>query len=195
MSGAEPKRDPIDLDLYVDCSGSMPNPQYSVSYLALAGAIMALSALRVGARVQATLWSGPGQYEKTAGFVSSEKEILRVITGYISGGTAFPLNVLRDTYPPTRRLRRKVHLMVISDDGVDTMFNVDERGAPGDRIAADALKSAGAGGTMLLNLFRPWSEYPPLQKANAMGWSIFPVTDQAELVSFAREFSRRTYGD
>src|SRR5262249_25383746 len=31
--GALPERRPIDLDLYVDCSGSMPNPQVSTSYL------------------------------------------------------------------------------------------------------------------------------------------------------------------
>src|SRR5207248_635264 len=48
--GGEPEKRPVDLDLYVDCSGSMPNPQVTVSYLALAGAIVALSALRVGAR-------------------------------------------------------------------------------------------------------------------------------------------------
>ena len=66
--GSEPEKRPVDLDLYVDCSGSMPNPQVMVSFLALAGAIVALSALRVGARVQATLWSGPRQFETTGGF-------------------------------------------------------------------------------------------------------------------------------
>ena len=40
----------------------------AISYLALAGTILALSALRAGARVQATLWSGAGQFETTAGF-------------------------------------------------------------------------------------------------------------------------------
>src|SRR5262249_25554299 len=46
MEGTLPERRPVDLDLYVDCSGSMPNPQMSTSYLTLAGAIIALSALR-----------------------------------------------------------------------------------------------------------------------------------------------------
>ncbi|MFN8547058.1 MAG: VWA domain-containing protein, partial [Candidatus Eisenbacteria bacterium] len=44
--GHEVKRTPIDLDLYIDSSGSMADPQRSLSYPALAGAILCLSALR-----------------------------------------------------------------------------------------------------------------------------------------------------
>ncbi len=48
--GSNPEREPIDLYLGVDCSGSMRDPAHFVSYPILAGAIMVLSALRVGAR-------------------------------------------------------------------------------------------------------------------------------------------------
>ena len=65
---------PVDLDLYVDSSGSMPDPQLATSYLALAGAIVALSALRAGASVQATLWSGTGQVTVTNGIATFEVE-------------------------------------------------------------------------------------------------------------------------
>jgi len=65
--GAEAERTPLDLDLYVDSSGSMPNPQTALSAPALAGAVLALSALRSGDRAQVTTWSGPGQlWEPTA---------------------------------------------------------------------------------------------------------------------------------
>src|SRR5690606_21682948 len=94
--GLEPEAEPVDLDMYVDSSGSMPNPQQRTSFLALAGAVIALSALRAGARVQATLWSGKSQYLHTAGFVRSEDEILEVLTGYFGGGTAFPIHRLRE---------------------------------------------------------------------------------------------------
>src|SRR5262249_47361683 len=76
VPGADPARVPLDLDIYIDCSGSMPNPAVNVSYLAMAGTILALSALRVGARVQATLWSGAGQFDTTAGFIRDQKRIL-----------------------------------------------------------------------------------------------------------------------
>ncbi len=61
-----PRREPFDLDLYVDSSGSMANPQRLLSFPTLAGAVVCLSALRAGARVQATLWSGKNQFTSTA---------------------------------------------------------------------------------------------------------------------------------
>ena len=41
---------PVDLDLYLDSSGSMPDPRRNRAPIALAGAILALSALRAGAQ-------------------------------------------------------------------------------------------------------------------------------------------------
>ena len=150
--GREPKREPLDLDLYVDSSGSMPNPQRLTSYPALAGAILCLSALRAGARVQATLWSGKKQFTSTDGFVRDHEAILRVLTGYFGGATAFPIHVLRDTYEARKPNARAAHVLVISDDGVSTMFDRDERGNSGWDIAAKALARAAGGGTLVLNL-------------------------------------------
>ena len=59
---------------------------------------MALSALRAGARVQATLWSGAQQFETSGGFIRDEHRILEILTGYIGGSTAFPIHVLRETF-------------------------------------------------------------------------------------------------
>jgi hypothetical protein len=180
---------PVDLDIYVDSSGSMPNPATRVSYLTLAGAILALSALRVGARAQVTLWSGTNQFTCTDGFVRDERAILGILTGHFGGATAFPLHVLRDTY---RERDRPTHVVVISDDGVDTMFRpTDELGTPGAAIAAAALAAAGAGGTLLLRLYSEGSR----QKIAALapGWDVRKVTDWDELVEFAAAFSRRTY--
>src|SRR6266542_4652018 len=137
--GREPKREPLDLDLYVDSSGSMPNPQRLTSYPALAGAILCLSALRAGARVQATLWSGKKQFTSTDGFVRDQESVLRVLTGYFGGATAFPIHVLRETYATRKPNARVAHILVISDDGVSTMFDSDERGHSGGDIAATAL--------------------------------------------------------
>jgi hypothetical protein len=180
---------PVDLDIYVDSSGSMPNPTSYTSYLTLAGAILALSALRVGARVQVTLWSGTRQFTCTDGFVRDERAILGVLTGYFGGGTAFPLHVLRNTY---RDRARPTHIVVISDDGVDTMFRpTDELGTPGAAIASAALAAAGAGGTLLLRLYN--EGFREAIVALAPGWDVHQVTNWDELVDFAAAFSRRTY--
>lgn len=201
--GAEPSTCALDLDLYVDCSGSMPNPQHQLSFTALAGAILCLSALRAGARVQVTLWSGRQQFQRTAGFVRDEEAILRVLTGYFGGGTAFPLHVLRDTY--VGKVPRPVHIVVLSDEGVTTMFEQDEQGNAGWEVARRALTAAAGGGTLVLNL--GWDPDAPepvpqycqqdahwLRRArDEMGWQLYRVTDWDQMVAFARDFSRRHY--
>lgn len=195
MGGSERAREPLDLDLYVDCSGSIPNPQQTLSYLTLAGAIVVLSAMRTGARVQATLWSGAGQFDKTTGFVSDERAVLRVLTSYLGGGTAFPNHILRDTYEERTVRERPVHILILSDDGIDTMGLQDEKGKPGLEIAQTALEKARGGGTMVLNLYSAtWLTLPFAEQVKSMGWELFRVTDWSELLKFAREFSRLKYG-
>lgn len=193
--GSEPKRIPLDLDIYVDSSGSMVNPQKQLSYPALAGAIVCLSALRAGARVQATLWSGKHQVLTTEGFVRDETKVLAVLTGHLGGGTAFPIHMLRDTYATRRAdvVERPTHILVVSDDGVTTMFSKDERGQSGWEIAASSLARAGGGGTLVLNLFDEVDKNPDLVRARGEGWQIHRVSTWAHLLDFAREFSRRAY--
>lgn len=191
--GGETQRVPLDLDLYVDSSGSMPNPQISVSYLTLAGAIVALSALRAGARVQATLWSGAHEFTMTDGFVRDEQAVLAVLTGFFGGGTAFPIHVLRDTYAGRDPGAPPAHVLVISDDGVTTLFDRDERGRDGREVARAAIAAAGGGATMVLNLWQELEQNEQLRAARDDGWDIHVVREWADLVAFARAFSRRAY--
>lgn len=198
--GAEPRPEPLDLDLYVDCSGSMLNPQQYISYPALAGAIICLSALRAGAQVQVTLWSGKHQFTTTPGFVRDETAILRVLTGYFGGGTAFPIHILRDTFANRKRDARPAHILVISDDGVTTMFDQDERGNSGWDVSAAALAQARGGGTLVLNLPENWEAWDNqiskdiLRARSQQGWNVHRVASWEDLVKFAREFSRLRYG-
>ncbi len=197
-----PTREPLDLDLYVDSSGSMQNPQQLISFPALAGAILCLSALRAGARVQATLWSGKHQFNGTGGFVRDERELLAVLTGYFGGGTAFPIHRLRDTFAERRGDARPAHILVISDDGVSTMWDQDERGASGWDVCVAALRKARGGGTLVLNLPEDWerhaASHEPMRAIargrDEQGWNVHVVTTWDHLVAFAREWSRRKYG-
>jgi hypothetical protein len=63
-----------------------------------------------------------------------------------------------------------VHLLVISDDGVTTMFDQDEKGNGGWDIARMALEKARGGGTFVLNLYGPLENDANLVKAREMGW-------------------------
>lgn len=204
--GREPARAidavPVDLDMYVDSSGSMPNPQARTSFLTLAGAVIALSALRAGAKVQVTLWSGKNEVMQTPGFVRDEDLILGVLTEFFGGGTCFPLHCLRKTYAGKRE--RPAHILMISDDGITTMFDNDEQGNSGWDISAKALAQGGAGGTMALNLERDWEgaashmwlrpPFDDLKRARReQGWDIHAVERYEDLLDFARAFSRRHY--
>jgi hypothetical protein len=201
--GREPGRNvarvPVDLDMYVDSSGSMPNPQQQISYLALAGAVIALSALRAGSRVQATLWSDKRQVTHTNGFVREEEKILRVLTGFYGGGTAFPIHRLRDTFAARSTTARPVHILMISDDGITTMFDTDERGNSGWDVAAHALELGRAGGTMALNLPHNWEArtadfVTDLRRARkTQHWDIHAIERMEDLLEFARAFSQRHY--
>lgn len=192
-AGSDQQVQPVDLDLYVDSSGSMPNPKRQISYLTLAGTIIALSALKSGARVQATLWSGKKQFMSTDGFVTREQDVLNILTGFYGGATAFPIHKLRDTYADRDAHSRVAHILMISDDGISTMFDEDEQGRSGWDISARALACAGGGGTMALNLWsldeQPWKT----RAEQEQGWHIERVSDFAELVTFARSFSQRHY--
>lgn len=203
--GREPRREPIDLDLYVDSSGSMPNPAVHLSYPALAGAIIVISALRAGARVQATLWSGKHQFQTTPGFIRDEAAILRVLTAHYGGGTQFPLHALRDTYAKRRPDERPVHVLSLSDDGVTTMFaDPDERGRSGWDICAQALHKGRGGGTLALNIPADWEQggrsyyqnlVATLRRArDEQGWQVHAVPTLEGLVAFARAFSRLKFG-
>lgn len=196
-------KSPIDLDLYVDSSGSMPNPQQHLSYLSLAGAVIALSALRSGSRVQVTLWSGKNQFMRTDGFVHDEQAILRTLTGFYGGATAFPIHLLRETYLGGSPRQRPAHILHISDDGITTMFERDELGNDGWDISARSLAAAGGGGSMALQLASGWERdrsrwMAPISRAltrarDEQGWEVFAISELEDLLAFARAFSRRHY--
>jgi hypothetical protein len=195
--GDVPAFEPVDLDIYVDSSGSMPDPRRETSWLTLAGAIIALSALRAGARVQVTLWSGKQQVQQTSGFVRVPQQILAVLTDFFGGGTAFPIHCLRETYANPTGRERPTHILMISDDGIDTLFDQDELGNSGWDIAARALQRAGGGGTLALNLPDGLSRYRSdsirtIDKAVAtQGWSLHRISSWEQLLAFAVDFSRR----
>ena len=192
--GTDPAHEALDLDIYVDCSGSMPDPRRQISYLTLAATILSLSCLRAGGRVQATLWSGAGVFDTTDGFSRDERVVLGMVTGFVSGATAFPLHLLRDTYAKRRPHEGPAHVVVISDDGIDTMLETDERGRPGPEVVAEAMSKAAGGGTLVLNLYREAAKYKWSKTLKELGFHIHAVRDWKDLVAFSRAFVRQTWG-
>jgi hypothetical protein len=187
--GGEPRRVPVDLYLGIDCSGSMGNPARSLSYPVLAGTVMALSALRTGARVMACLSGEPGAFTQTEGFVRSERQVMGVLTDYLGTGYAFGVERLRATFLEAPPPKNPVHILVVSDGD---LFHMLEELRGGWEIAREAAARAGGGATAALQL-DPARWTAELDRLGAAGWAIHPVRTMEELVAFARAFSRARY--
>lgn len=191
--GGEPERKPPDLYVGVDCSGSMANPATRLSYPALAGTVILLSALRAGARAMVCLsgeWRGAGTFRETPGFLRDERALLGTLTDYLGTGASFGLPRLRKTFVDPGPLPRKTHILIVSDSD---LFGEIDGTVGGWETLAEAVKNAGGGATAALNLAARAAYEPMLQKLIAAGVEPHLVSNETQLVEFARAFARRTY--
>lgn len=220
-ASAELEDQPVDLDLYLDSSGSMPDPRHQPAPIALAGAVLALSALRSGARVQATTWSGPQQIAGTDGFTRDATAVMSAVVAHFGGGTSFPVPLLERTHlgaPAAAGARqahskmrsatgsgpgsgsgsgsgqRRRHIAVISDSGVVSMFSdtwqIPEDFDPLGTVAARAVRAAGGGGSLVLNVAGSPDRYVDM----APGYAVYTVTSWDDVVPFARDLARTLWG-
>jgi len=190
--GQESERVAVDLYLGIDCSGSMGNPSFSLSFPVLAGAVMAMSALRARASVMVCLSGEPGSYSETPGFLRDEKAVLSKLTSYLGTGYAFGLNRLRETFMGAdAKESYNAHVLIISDYDMFAMVRDLEDGWD---IAARIPKVC-QGATMVLqidpNALQHYGD--PITQFEALGWGMHFVRSYDELVEFARAFSRITW--
>jgi hypothetical protein len=198
--GNDPATSPVDLYLGIDCSGSMGDPAHHLSYPVLAGAIIALSALRVGASVKVVLSGEPGQTLSTDGFIRDQKVILRTLASYLGTGYSFGIHRLAETFKKDKPHKRPAHVLIVSDNDMFRML--DEKG--GRRVGWDVAREAVAlcegGATFVLQLpgavlsekwGRPSKQY--LTRIQEMGWHVNLVDSMEQLVLFARDFARRKF--
>lgn len=115
----------LELDLYIDSSGSMTHPRNG-SPAVLAGTILALSILRGGGRVRVTSFSGTGEVAGMRRFGRDPAEIIAAISLFFGRSTSFPLDLYAARYaglPPAGDDDQR-HVVVLSDDGLVSMFGV-----------------------------------------------------------------------
>lgn len=195
--GSDPETIPFDLYLGIDCSGSMGDPAHHMSYPVLAGVIMALSALRAGSRVKVVLSGEPGSTVSTDGFIRDRTVILKTLVGYLGTGYAFGIHRLAETFEPSSRPKRPVHILIVSDNDMFSMLAERGNGRLGWDVAREALPIGGGGGTMVLQLgarMREYGDYPAhLERLQQTGWEVALVDSMEELVAFAANFSRRNF--
>lgn len=185
------REEPYDLYVGIDCSGSMNNPRLRFSWPICAGTIVSLSALRAGASVMSCLSGEPGSFLETKGFTRSETEVMTVLTSYL--GTGYAYGIPRLLSPYLQKLKRKTHLLIVSDDDIFSMLQAKSpTGGPNYNIAEAAIKIAGGGGTFVLHS-RPQWHAADVEKLKKMGWAVHFVTDEKEMLAFARAFAGQFY--
>jgi hypothetical protein len=200
--GTLAEKTPVDLYLGVDCSGSMGNPSKQLSYPVLAGAIIALSALRAGAKVMVALSGEPGRTVTTPGFLRDENLILKTLTDYLGTGTTFGIHRLADTFAAAAPNRRPVHILIITDNDIFSMVDRSADGRQGWDVASDSVKNARGGGTYVLQLPRYLMRQERAQQVIPAGeermirdgWIVAHVDSMTEMIAFARQFSQASYG-
>ena len=182
---------PFNLYVGIDCSGSMRNPRFNFSWPICAGAIVSLSALRAGARVMSCLSGEPGSFLETGGFVKSEAEVMTVLTSYLGTGYAYGIPRLQTPY--LEKVKGKTHLLIVSDDDIFSMLQAQAPdGSLNFDVAERALNKAGGGGTFVLHSKARWHKNE-VSRLKKMGWGVHFVTDEKEMLAFARAFAGKFY--
>jgi hypothetical protein len=159
------------VEIYLDVSGSMPDPRRTLNAMTLAAQILCVGAVRAGGWVRALLYSSDTVAYWT--WCRSELEMSRFLMHYIGGGTQFPFARLADSVREQRG--RQPTRVVITDPDFDHNHDSDERHA---RIFSEA---AEASAPLVLLLHRPHPERAA--RYQRQGARVVPVS---ELEDFPR---------
>ena len=141
-----------NLDLYLDSSGSMPNPIDQISLPVLAGFVTAKKAHRRGASIRSTNFSGDKQFV-TQEWTRELNKIFENLVTHYNGGTVFPtVALLAQGYDPKQ-------VLVITD----TFLGNEENTAQ----AIKDLKSRHKGNKVAIYALHPVASADYLRNAGA----------------------------
>ncbi len=199
--GSEPEQQPFNLYLGVDCSGSMRDPARNLSYPVLAGAVIALSALRTKAKVKVVLSGEPGKSISTDGYIRDPTEVLRTLVNYLGTGYSFGIHRLAETFAAgggdSASGDAPTHILILSDYDMFQMLAEQGNEKLGWDVAREAARAAGGGATYVLQLpgFANLTERfaNQIQRMKQDGWGVYLVNSMEELIEFAKQFSRQQY--
>ncbi|WP_375755274.1 M48 family metalloprotease [Corallococcus exercitus] len=109
------------LEIYLDTSGSMPNPQQDLNAMTLAAQVLSASALRKGATVRGIIYSA--DHPIVSPWMYDEETARDFFLQYIGGGTWFPVDVME-----ALSVERPDALRVVISDS-DFLYNMGQEDA------------------------------------------------------------------
>jgi hypothetical protein len=123
---------------------------------------------------------------------------MKMMLNYLGTGYSFGIHRLAETFNDKTKLRRPVHILIVSDNDIFQILNETGSNRIGWDVAKEAIQICGGGGTYVLQLNSYYlqrntkiREY--LERMQQDGWSVAIVTNMTDLVQFARNFSHIQY--
>lgn len=176
------------IELYVDSSGSMPDPVARLNYSILAGFILVDAATGAGGRVRVVQYSHT--CEAMPAFVASPRPAYAALLSYIGGGTVFPWGELRESAERHRRAARVVRV-VISD--ADFSYNYRRPGRAKEAGRDAAIDGALRSGQLVTLL--DGGEPGALAELRERGVEVVPVKGWDALPTIARALAEALFPD
>jgi hypothetical protein len=177
VEGEEVRFHQTKMEIYLDVSGSMPNPCLDINPMTLAAQILTTATARSGGRVRLALYSHTTirHWE----WSRSEREISGFLMHYIGGGTDYPFELLEES---TRECAGAQPIrVIITDSDFDCNVEACARSMAILRETADA-----SPGLILLQL---GEESPRAREYRGVGVSVVPVTEFNNYPKVARDLA------
>lgn len=178
------------IEIYVDSSGSMPNPVAAPNSQVLAGFALVRVATEAGGRVRVIQYSGQGAMRAMPDFTASAEPAYRALLEYIGGGTAFPFGEVRKSVARWRR-RAQMYRVVLSDS--DFLANVFRPWKGTAEAALQSLSLAAQEGDRIIALLAARAAKTEREELAKAGVEVIEVTDQRQLFEVAGELGRRLF--
>ena len=170
------------IEIYLDVSGSMPDPRRTRNAMTLAAQILTLGAVRAGGFVRALLYSH--EFVRYWQWCRSETEISRFLMHYVGGGTEFPFQVLADSLAEARD-RQPIRAVITDSDFLVNYL----QGEGNRRIFAEA---AARSTPLVLLLHRVAPEHAsPFVKAGAQ---VVHIDEMEDFPKMAAALARAFFG-
>jgi hypothetical protein len=171
------------VEIYLDVSGSMPDPRTTRNAMTLAAQVLTAGAVRAGGWVRALLYST--SHVAYWEWCRSEVELSRFLMHYVGGGTAFPFAVLRESLEECGA--RQPIRVVISDTDFDRNYDADPAHA---RLVAEAARRSPH---LVLLQHRPAAPYTA--RYRAAGASVVAVQEMEDFPRMAADLSRALFAE
>jgi hypothetical protein len=171
------------VEIYLDVSGSMPNPTCSKNAMTLAAQILVAGTVRAGGWVRAALYSGDtvAYWE----WCRSEVEMSRFLMHYIGGGTDFPFARLDESVAECGN--EQPIRVVITDPDFDRNYDADA-------TAADVvLRAASASPQLILLLHHAQTD--KISRYRNVGATVIEVADMEDFPKMAADLTFALFPD